>query len=268
MLPLVLALACHPAPQLAAGAPVWVEARKVDGGQAVRVHAPAGTVMPTVDKLTITQASVGDDGTAIWEVKGEKGSYILNVPGPDSKPVPVYVDIGVDGPIGGKMADLAGTAPRQPPIWPYLLAGVLGLGTLVAGAIAAWRRWRPLPPVAPPEPPDVIALREWIALRARDDLAPPALALELSAVYRRFLDATRVWPASSRTTREILDNLASELSAAELDCARRLLSAMDLVKFADRDAQASMFEQLDADFRRLVVPVRGRSDSAADGARG
>jgi hypothetical protein len=30
---------------------------------------------------------------------------------------------------------------------------------------------------------------------------------------------------------------------------------MDLVKFADREAQVSLFEQLDLDFRRLVTPA-------------
>ncbi len=254
-------------PPVAPAAPVWVEARKVDDGKAVHVHAPAGTVMPPVDGLTITQSSIGDDGTAVWDVTGKKGSYILNVPGPDQKPVPVYVDIGVDGPTGGAMADLASPAPKSPPVWPYVLASVLGLATVVAAAIAAWKKWRPIPPAPPPEPADVTALREWNRLRARDDLAPAELALELSAVYRRYLDATRVWPATSRTTREILDHLSAELTVSELDCARRLLSAMDLVKFADREAQASMFEQLDADFRRLVTPARAYDPGAELGRK-
>lgn len=260
----LLLLACRSEPTpLPPAAPVWVESRKVDEGKPARIHAPAGTTMPTVEGLTLTQESVGDDGSAVWDAVGAKGSYVIDVPGPDQKPVPIYVDIGVEGPTGGEMADLAAPAPRPPPIWPYVLGGLVGLGTVVAAGIAAWKKWRPLPPPAPPEPPDVLALRAWLALRARTDLDAAQLALELSSVYRRYLDATRVWPATSRTTREILDNLAGELSAAELDCARRLLSAMDLVKFAERDgnsARASLFEQLDADFRRLVSPVRGRSD--------
>lgn len=252
-------LACQDAPvALPPAAPVWVESRRVDG--TARLHAPAGTPMPTVEGLTITPSSVGDDGTAVWDVTGPKGSYVLEVPGPDQKPVPIYVDIGVDGPTGGTMADLAEPPPPPVPIWPYVLAGVLGLGALAAAVMAAWQRWKPVPPPPPPERADVIALREWDALRRRTDLEPADLALALSAVYRRYLDATRVWPASSRTTREILDNLAAELTATELDCARRLLSAMDLVKFADRSARASLFDQLDMDFRRLVTPsVTARS---------
>lgn len=265
MISLVLALACSGEPvALPPAAAVWVESRKVDAGVAARLHAPATTVLPAVEGLTFTQVSTGDDGSAVWEVAGAKGSYVLDIPGPgpEQKPVPVYVDIGVDGPTGGTMADLASPPPETPPIWPYLLAAALGFATLVFAAIAAWKKWKPIPPPAPPERPDVVALREWSALRRRSDLVPSDLALELSAVYRRYLDATCVWPATSRTTREIVDNLAAQLTATELDCARRLLSAMDLVKFADREAQVSLFEQLDLDFRRLVTPsVAARSGS-------
>ena len=256
MIVLLWALGCATDPvPLPPAAAVWVESRKVDAGAPARLHAPANTALPTVEGLTFTLVSTGDDGSAVWEVTGSKGSYVLDVPGPGDKPVPVYVDIGVDGPTGGTMADLASPPPVTPPIWPYLLAAALGLATIVLAGIAAWKRWRPIPPPAPLERPEVIALREWNALRSRSDLVPADLALELSAVYRRYLDATCVWPATSRTTREILDNLAAQLTATELDCARRLLSAMDLVKFADREAQVSLFEQLDLDFRRLVTPA-------------
>ncbi len=254
---ILLLLACDDAPTpLPPPASVWVEARRVDVNTAVRIHAPASTPMPTIEGLTLTPVSTGDDGSAIWDVTGEEGSYILDVPTTDGAVVPVYVDIGVDGPTGGTMADLAGPRTKPAPVWPYLLAGLLGLGTLIAATFAAWNRWKPIPPPPPAEPPDVIARREWAALRARMELPPADLALALSAVYRRYLDAVHVWPASSRTTREILDNLAGDLSASDLDCARRLLSAMDLVKFADREAQRSLFEQLDTDFHTLLAPRR------------
>jgi hypothetical protein len=88
-------------------------------------------------------------------------------------------------------------------------------------------------------------------------LAPAELALELSAVFRRYLEAAHGWPATRRTTREILDILAGLHTATELDSSRRLLMAMDLVKFADRDERATLFERLDDDFGNVVRPVGG-----------
>ena len=144
ILALLLLVGCPDEPTpLSPAAPIWVEARKVADGKPVRVHAPGETVMPAVEGLVIQQVSSGDDGTAVWEVSGKAGSYILEVPGAGGL-VPVYVDIGVDGPTGGKMADLATPPPSPPPVWPYVLAGVVGLGTLIAAALAAWKRWNPL----------------------------------------------------------------------------------------------------------------------------
>jgi hypothetical protein len=136
-----------------------------------------------------------------------------------------------------------------------VLAIVAGLTALGAGTVWAFFRFRPKPAPPPPEPLWLVARREWEALRKRTDLEPEALALALSEVYRRYLQASHGWPATSRTTREILDNLAGELTAAQLDRSRRLLSAMDLVKFADRSKPLlEFFEALDADFHELVRP--------------
>lgn len=88
-----------------------------------------------------------------------------------------------------------------------------------------------------------------------DDLGPAELALALSAVFRRYLEAAHRWPATQRTTREILDTVAGLYTATELDSCRRLLMAMDLVKFADRAEQADIFDTLDADFSAIVRPV-------------
>jgi hypothetical protein len=153
------------------------------------------------------------------------------------------------------MEDLAVLPPPPPPVWPWVLGGVAAIGALGAGGWFAWQRLKPKPPPPPPEPADRVARREWAALRARRDLQPEELALALSRVYRTYLDAVHAWPATSRTTREILDNLAGEMTALQLERARRLLSAMDIVKFSERETHASFFEALDADFDALVVPV-------------
>ena len=230
-----------PAP-VATDAGVWIDQRKVETGTPVVLHAPDGTPLPEVEGLTFTPS-----GPGVWEVRGGAGSYHAEIGG-----VQLFFDIGVDGPVGGEMDDLASLPPPAPPVWPWVLASVATAGLLSVAAWKAWQRWKPIPPPPTPEPPGRVARRAWALLRADTSLSPEPLALELSAVYRRYLDATHKWPATSRTTREILDNLAGELTALHLDRARRLLSAMDLVKFSERQAHADLFDALDADFDALV----------------
>ena len=256
---IVLLLACAEPPVVVAPDPgVWIEDRSVDEGQPVVLHAPAGTELPALTTLTVTPRALGDDGSAVWELRGDPGAYVVDVPAADG-PVRLFFDIGVEGPTGGPMAELVPYSPAPPSRWPWYVAAA------VAATIVGWllvnmaRRLAPAPPPPPPEAPDARARREWRTVRAREDLAPEALALELSSVYRRYLDATERFPATARTTKEILDNLAVDLPAADLDRARRLLSAMDLVKFSERGAAAALFEKFDEDFDALVRARRRAS---------
>jgi hypothetical protein len=76
---------------------------------------------------------------------------------------------------------------------------------------------------------------------------------------------TQDWPARSRTTREILDNLAGTLTFAHLERAQRLLGAMDLVKFSESGAREALFDTLDGDFEVLLTAaVPPRMSEAAD----
>ncbi len=262
---LSLVLACTEPPVAAsAQAGVWVEARQVAAEEPIVLHVPAGTELPPFDTLRVTERSLGDDGSRVYELRGAAGSYVLDVPAPSGEPVRFFVDIGVEGPSGGPMEDLASMPEAEAPHWPYYVAAAVGAAAVAMALIRAARSLRPAPPPPPPEPADVRARREWRELRAREDLGAEALAIALSDVYRRYLDATRPWPATSRTTREIVDNLASELTALDLDRARRLLGAMDLVKFSERGAHAALFEGLDTDFDALVhpPPVAARGGSA------
>ena len=256
---LLLACGSSGAPAIAPGAEVWVESRTVAEGEAAVLHAPASAEIPEVEGLEFSARTVTDAGEGTWEVRGEPGSYIIPVVGTAGTPITVYLDVGVKGPSGGPMEDLVGLPDPQPPVWPWVVAGIAGAGALVAVGVLLWRRFRPVsppPPPPPPEPADQVARREWAALRARTDLPPPELALALSAVFRRYLEAAHRWPATQRTTREILDNLAGAYTASELDSSRRLLMAMDLVKFAERNQEADVFDSLDRDFSAVVRPVR------------
>ncbi|MDP2309344.1 MAG: hypothetical protein Q8P18_25210 [Pseudomonadota bacterium] len=244
---------------LAPEAPVWVEARHVAKGEPVRLHAPTGSALPAVEGLVATEVAVEEGGTTLWELRGGPGSYVLDVPvgaGPVSR---VFVDIGVDGPTGGPMEDLADVPPPVPPWWPRAAAITAAVATLVAVGLFAWRKLRPVPPPAPAEPADQVARRAWASLRARGDLEPDLLAAGLSSVFRRYLEAVHAWPATSRTSREILDALAGDLPVMQLERARRLLNAMDIVRFSERSAHEGFFAALDDDFEALLSVRAGAS---------
>lgn len=238
--------------EVAAPSAVWVDAQHVASKAHITLHAPVGATVETESALVVAPAAEGT-----WDLSGDDGSYIVSVkPGGDAPAVRVFVDIGVEGPTGGEMDGLSAPPPPPPPMWPWVVGGAAATAAVVAAGAWAWSRFKPAPPPPNPDPPDVIARRAWAALRARDDLGSEDVARAMSEIFRTWIDAAWGFPATRRTTREILDNLAGSLTAAELDASRRLLMATDLVKFAERSEHADLFQKLDADFEGLVRPVR------------
>ncbi len=254
---MILLLACADAPVPAApAAAVYIDAQRVHEGTPATVHAPAGSTVEASDGLVATASS-----EETWELRGDPGSYIVTVLPPGAASVRLFVDIGVEGPKAGEIDDIVSIPPEPNPTWPIWVGSAAALATAVALAYVAWQRFKPAPPPPIPEPPHLVALREWSRLRARTDLAPGEIARQMSEIFRTWVGTAYGFPATRRTTREIVDNLAGLLTAAELDATRRLLMATDLVKFAERAEHADLFARLDDDFRALVRPVR-RSDRA------
>ncbi len=248
----LLLLACaSPPPVDAPAATVYVDARKAVSGGSLALHAPGGSKVEGTTGLVVLGVADGE-----WGLSGADGSYIVTVTPPVGEAVRVFVDIGVDGPKGGPMDELQQLPPPPPPVWPWVVAALVTVGAAVAGAIFAWKRFKPVPPLPTPEPAHVVAHRAWVALRARTDLYPNQVAGQMSDIFRSWLEDDLHFPATQRTRREILDVLAGYVTAAELDAARRLLSATDLVKFAERAEHDDLFVRLDQDFYAVVRPVR------------
>jgi hypothetical protein len=249
---LLLAACSEPVPEGPPAAAVWVSAQHAESGGSLTLHAPAGSTVSATAPLTVTP-----DGAEAWTLSGADGSYIVAVTMAEgTAPTRLFVDIGVKGPSGGEMDDLQSVPPPPPPMWPWVVAGLVGVAAVVGGGVWAFRRFTPPPPPPVDLPPHVVARRAWDALRERTDLDAPAVAEAMSNIFRTWITAAWSLPATHRTRREILDSLAGVLTAAELDAARRLLSATDLVKFAERSQHANLFEQLDQDFHAVVKPVR------------
>lgn len=233
-------------------ATVWVDAQKVASKVHITLHAPEGAVVEGGEGLAVVPIDASS-----WDLSGEDGSYIVGVvKAGESTPVRLFLDIGVEGPTGGDMDGLAGLPPPPPALWPWVLGAVVLAAAGTGAALYAWKHLRPLPPPPIAEPCDVVARRAWAALRARNDLGAEEVAGHMSGIFRTWIDGAWGFPAPRRTSREILDNLAGSLTALELDAARRLLMATDLVKFAQRSEHADLFVNLDGDFDALVRPVR------------
>ncbi len=294
-----LMLACAGAPVLPALAPpeAEVEVRavsaKVDAGQPVLIEVSAwsGTDwvvepgVPQAEGLTtelVTAAEPVASGsrqvrTWTYALTGETGSYVIttgegHAKGPEDQsrtfePVPIFVDIGVPGPTGGPMDGFADVPPPPTPPWGWIAALIslgVGLTVLVLALVFWWKRPRP-EPVLPPIPADVAAKRAWATAQqahAADELDDHGLALALSQILRRYLEELFGWPATKRTTNELLELLehpgpsARSLGVADRMRTSRILDATDRLKFAREGGGSSFFEALDDDFVQVIAATR------------
>jgi hypothetical protein len=258
-----------------------VRAAKVGADQPVELtvvgNAPDGWTLelgaPSSEGLTVTAADPVHEGAQVsqqFTLTGPAGSYVIQLtPGHATGPEgatkelpagPLFVDIGVEGPTGGPMADLLPTPPARDIPWVWIAAGA-GAAALLGAGLYALRRAGPALPPPPPDPAHVVARRAWDEAR-RAGLDDHALALRLSVVLRAYFDQALGYPASARTTREILAHLedAGTLDAAHRGRARHILDATDRLKFAREGGGVGFFEALDDDFAAVLEATRPRAE--------
>jgi len=177
---------------------------------------------------------------------------------------------GLHGPIG---------APWWERLPLGLIVALLALAIAVTVAVRSSRRTRkpvrrPVSttpaPVRPRLDPAAEALRALAALRTK---ALPANqrfgehALELTAILRRFLEATVTTPRPGDTSGELLERLrASRLPEADLQRLEGLLGVWDRVKFAREpltEAEATRCEESVEGYVRRVAQARLDAEAAA-----
>lgn len=268
-----------------------VEQAKVDEGEALTLEVRAAStegwaVTPgevVAEGLTVTPAGqegpvlAGDYRVTTWRytLTGPPGSYVVQpggglATGPNDarrelETPPLFVDIGVPGPSGGPMADLEAAPPKEPP--RALFAAISAAVLLALGAGALWwaRRSRTAPPPPLPDPPHVVASRAWERARLAG-LDDHALALELSRILRVYLEAITGFPATARTTREILGALEQEgrLGASLRMRAGHVLDATDRLKFAREGGGEAFFQSMDEDFAAVLEATRPAVEPAPE----
>ena len=248
------------------GEPVVVEVTRwtTEGWTLPPVH-PGAEELETTARGSVGPSVVGDRSRTVttYALSGNDGSYVVVVPaveasGPGDQtrqiePSPVFVDIGKAPPPLDGLVD-AEAIPVESDGWPaWMVASAVGLGLALVGLLAAvWHRSRNRPP-PPPKPAELVAREAWAAAR-EDELDDHGLALALSQIFRRYLQAVTGFPMLSRTTREIVDYLDGESLLVESlrPRARRVLDATDRLKFAREGGGVAFFDELEADFLAVV----------------
>ena len=99
----------------------------------------------------------------------------------------------------------------------------------------------------------MLARRAWLLAREAG-LDDHGLALALSRILREYYQRITGWPATARTTREILLHMDDRgLLPADVRLrARRVLDATDRLKFAREGGGEGFFEALEQDFEMVL----------------
>jgi hypothetical protein len=148
-----------------------------------------------------------------------------------------------------------------------VIGGLVALALLVV-AIVAWRRRRkPAAPAAPAEDPATTAIRRLEELRARrlpEQGRFADHAFELTAILRRYLEATASSPRPGDTTSELMRRFEHlPLTPDERRRLGEMLSLWDRVKFAREPltipAAHAVERDVDAFLRQRAAPPRERA---------
>lgn len=282
---MIVLLACADSEVAAEAVPlnaeVWVERLTGAGGTLVlqTTWDPGGEVElpePGVDGLRFgapgeperERLGRSEVLTVRWPFTGSPGSYEIPAmrvgwDGPTEEDLeiltdPVFVDLGVEPPRVGEIADIRDPSRVWTVPWLALATTMVVAGLLGAGVGVAFRLGRRRPVALPAEPPDVVAIRRWEAVRGDPSLDDMGKAIGLARIWREYSEAVLAFPATAWTTSEILDRLGGmpHLPEGNVPRARRILRATDRVKFAGVRAAADLFEELDADLRAFVGTTR------------
>ncbi|MEZ4321935.1 MAG: hypothetical protein R3F61_30970 [Myxococcota bacterium] len=258
----------------------WAVDTHASGGVlVVQTTHPEGVAVslpePEVEGLVFTQEGLTTEQlggrsvlTQRFRFTGKKGFYevpplVVTGGEVEAQSLPVWLDLGVQGPNVDKIADIEDPAAVWEIPWGWICAGggvtLLMVGGVLVGFASMARR--PRTKVQKLVPADVRCLKAWEAIRADDALSDDDKAKELSRIFREYVEEVLQFPAVSWTTTEIVQKLEgmAHLPQGNVPRARDLLRATDLVKYAEVSPEHDFFEGMDASLRAFVSSTRPRS---------
>lgn len=189
--------------------------------------------------------------SAEWSAAGGEGvtaSYSL------------FIDHEVQAQPPGELVDIIEpeiTAPTAVAVW--LVGGGL-LALFVSGVVWSFlSKPKEASEVEAEGPPaHEVALARWKAVLADASMSVEEKAIELSALFRDYLEAQLRFAATAWTTTETMTHLRelAYLESEQLQSAKRILRATDWVKYAEAATPEESLRALDSDLRGFIDATR------------
>ena len=185
--------------------------------------------------------------TVSWLLDGVRGS---------ASSYSLFFDHELHATPPGELVDIVEPDVRAGTSWLMLL-GALGLVGLVGwGVVTAFRKEAEddSDDEESPVPPHEVALKRWRAVLDNDTMSVDEKAVELSALFREYLEAQLHFPATAWTTTQTMEHLAQlvYLEEKHLKAAKRILRATDWVKYAEISTHDEALRALDSDLSGFI----------------
>jgi hypothetical protein len=240
-------------------------------GYAVELGEPAaeGLTFSRVGEVAVERAGGLVLERHAYRFSGASGSYELapiNVEwsAPEGEGVAasysLFIDHQVEAKPPGELVDIIEPEIQAPAGWAAWFVGGGLLGLFAAGVFwAFFAKPKEVDEEAPEGPPaHEVALARWKAVLADASMSVEEKAIELSALFRDYLEAQLRFAATAWTTTETMTHLRelAYLEAEQLQSAKRILRATDWVKYAEAATPEESLRALDSDLRGFIDATR------------
>jgi hypothetical protein len=173
----------------------------------------------------------------------------------------LFIDHQIEATPPGELVEIVEPDVSPGVSWVTLIGATGLVGLVLAGIAFAFRSKDSSldeEAVVDLTPAHEVALARWKTVLADVTMTVEEKAIELSALFREYLEAQLRFPASAWTTTESMGHLAelAYLEASHLQGAKRILRATDWVKYAEASTQEESLRALDSDLVTFIEATR------------